>query len=241
LKRQWRNRAGRPSSQEPRGIRPRGFLLCGGAGVPVWLPAEGMVMAMDGEPSRSDTKIIRLVGRDGLPKWGAGASIRASLVLLSIVIFIGFVTWGTRSRPSDAGSGAAPLPAKVTQNASQPDPAGTLTQAMVVAPTEQAAAPIEAAPVDGLRMSSQSWRRGGLGSNAQVTFTLRNGNDYAVGDIEISCAFSRRDGSHLTDRTRTIHDTVNMKSRRTFAHLHVGFVNINANKAKCSLIAANRI
>jgi hypothetical protein len=45
----------------------------------------------------------------------------------------------------------------------------------------------------------------------------------------------------LTDRTRTIHDTVNMKSRRTFAHLHVGFVNINANKAKCSLIAANRI
>jgi hypothetical protein len=32
-----------------------------------------------------------------------------------------------------------------------------------------------------------------------------------------------------------------MKSRRTFARVHVGFVNINANKAKCSLIAANRI
>jgi len=74
-----------------------------------------------------------------------------------------------------------------------------------------------------------------------VTFTLRNGNDYAVKDIEISCAFTRRDGSHLTDRTRMIHDTVNMKSRRTFARLHVGFVNINANKANCSPIAANRI
>ena len=74
-----------------------------------------------------------------------------------------------------------------------------------------------------------------------MTFTLRNGNGYAVKDIEISCAFTRRDGSHLTDRTRTIHDTVNMKSRRTFARMHVGFVNINADKAKCSPIAASRI
>lgn len=101
--------------------------------------------------------------------------------------------------------------------------------------------PAEAAPVDGLKISSQFWRRGGLGSNALVTFTLRNGNDYAVKDIEISCAFARRDGTHMTDRTRTIHDTVNMKSRRTFARLHIGFVNINAGQAKCSLVAASRV
>jgi hypothetical protein len=30
-------------------------------------------------------------------------------------------------------------------------------------------------------------------------------------------------------------------SRRTFARLHVGFGNIDANKAKCPLIAPNRI
>jgi hypothetical protein len=101
--------------------------------------------------------------------------------------------------------------------------------------------PAEASPLDGLRISSQSWRRGGLGSKALVTFTLRNGNDYAVRDIEIACAFARRDGSHLTDRRRIIHDTVNMKSRRTFARLHVGFVNINAAKAKCALVSASRI
>jgi len=83
--------------------------------------------------------------------------------------------------------------------------------------------------------------QGGLGSNALVTFTLRNGNDYAVGDIEISCAFARPDGSHLTDRTRLIHDTVNMKSRKTFARMHVGFVNVNASAAKCMPVAANRI
>jgi hypothetical protein len=106
---------------------------------------------------------------------------------------------------------------------------------------DPAITPDEPVPVDGLKISSQSWRRGGLGSNAQVTFTLRNGNDYAVRDIEISCAFTRRDGSHLTDRTRMIPEIVNMKSRRTFARMHVGYVNVNASRAKCALVAASRI
>jgi hypothetical protein len=100
---------------------------------------------------------------------------------------------------------------------------------------------VERGPLDGLKISSQSWRRGGLGSKALVTFTLRNTNDYAVKDIEIFCSFARRDGSHLTDRKRTIRDSVNMKSRKTFARLHVGYVNINADRAKCSLVAASHI
>jgi hypothetical protein len=107
-------------------------------------------------------------------------------------------------------------------------------------PAAQATASPEAMPVNGLKISSQSWRRGGLGSKALVTFTLRNDNDYAVKDIEIACVFSRRDGSHLTDRKRILPDMVNMKSRRTFERLHIGFVNIYANKAKCTPIAASR-
>jgi hypothetical protein len=102
-------------------------------------------------------------------------------------------------------------------------------------------APGQAAPVDGLSISSQSWRRGGLGSNALVTLTLRNDNDYAVGEIEISCAFTRPDGSRLTDRTRLIHDSVNMKSRKTFSRLHVGFVNVNATNAQCAVVAARHV
>jgi len=101
--------------------------------------------------------------------------------------------------------------------------------------------PQEAAVTDGLKISSQRWQRGGLGSNALVTFTLRNANDYAVKDIEISCAFSRRDGSHLTDRTRVVHDTVRMKGRKSFAHWHIGFVNVNADRAKCTPVSASRI
>jgi hypothetical protein len=32
-----------------------------------------------------------------------------------------------------------------------------------------------------------------------------------------------------------------MKSRKTFTRVHVGFVNVNADKAKCALVAASRI
>jgi hypothetical protein len=107
--------------------------------------------------------------------------------------------------------------------------------------TSEAIVPGQPAPVDGLKISSQSWRRGGLGSNAFVTMTLRNDNGYAVKDINIGCAFSRPDGSHLTDRSRVIRETINMKSRKTFVRLHVGFVNVNAAKAKCSLLAASHV
>jgi transcriptional antiterminator Rof (Rho-off) len=100
---------------------------------------------------------------------------------------------------------------------------------------------VAVSPLDGLKISSQSWRRGGLGSKALVTLTLRNGNDFAVKDIEIACSFARRDGSHLTDRKRVIGEAVDMKSRKTFSRVHVGFVNVNADKAKCSLVAANRV
>jgi hypothetical protein len=129
-------------------------------------------------------------------------------------------------KAADMGDAAAPTAA---------------TQPTVPEAAAPAAPPPEAPPVDGLKISSQSWRRGGLGSNALVTFTLRNNNDYAVKDVEIACAFARRDGSHLTDRSRVVPGTVQMKSRKTFARLHVGFVNVNANKAKCALVAANRI
>lgn len=161
-------------------------------------------------------------------------------VLAPVLAIVGVMGWAMLWAPTRAGN--------------QPDE--TAVAAMFVGPqershsdsgavsnaTQEGASPALARPpaVNGLKIFSQSWRRGGLGSRALVTFTLRNDNDYAVKDIEIACAFSRRDGSHLTDRKRVIPDAVvNMKSRKTFAHLLVGYVNINANKAKCAPIAAN--
>lgn len=102
----------------------------------------------------------------------------------------------------------------------------------------EAIVPEQPAPVDRLTISSQSWRRGGLGSNAFVTMTFRNDNGYAVRDIDISCTFLRPDGSRLTERSRVIPDVINMKSRKTFVRLHVGFVNVNAARAKCTPVGA---
>jgi hypothetical protein len=175
------------------------------------------------------------------PDEGMAMRMDLRLVLLSAVVIGGFISWMTLS-PSDAENNPVSVRSDVTaaQDASLFNPAVTPTQSPSATP-EETAAPAEKPPVDGLKISSQSWRRGGLGSKALVTFTLRNDIDYAVNDIAIACAFARRDGSHLTDRTRIIHDTVNTKSRRTFARMLVGFVNISANQAKCSLVAANRI
>jgi hypothetical protein len=224
-------------------------------------------MTMDVQPSAG--KMTWMIGRTH-PAKATPRNSQAKLILLPVLAVVGLVTWMLLSGPSDAESQPMPVRSPVlmsAQNASWFDPAITriqattplapaaatlvtpaqatlVTPAETPPPTETApaeTAPAETAPVDGLKISSQSWRRGGLGSKALITFTLRNGNDYAVKDIEITCAFARRDGSHLTDRSRVIHDTVNMRSRKTFARLHVGFVNVNADRAKCSLVAASHI
>ena len=151
---------------------------------------------------------------------------RQAAVLLPVITVAGMAAWSMLSAPTKA---QAVAPATET--------------AMLVTPAPpQQAAPVEPAAVNGLKISSQSWRRGGLGSNALVSFTLRNDNPYAVKDIEIACSFTRQDGSHLTDRKRIIPDAVvNTKSRKSFSQLHIGFVNVYANKAKCAPVAANRV
>jgi hypothetical protein len=180
-------------------------------------------------------------GASGRPGKSAAEYLKSGYLWLPAAALIaGMAAWalvaGYASKPAESEP--------VLAAAVVADPA--VAPASVVAynpPTAggEAIVPEETAPVDGLKISSQYWRRGGLGSKALVTFTLRNTNDYAVKDIAISCAFSRRDGSHLTDRSRVIHDIVNKRSRKTFARLLVGFVNVNASKGKCSLVAARPV
>jgi hypothetical protein len=211
-------------------------------------------MASDIKPSPGE--MTWLIGRNGRQSKTTGGKFRTRLALLSGVALAGCLAWAAFPGPSDAESQPVSWrPPAMTlaqaQDTSWFNPAITPIQSTLATPEDTAVplvetapaetAPVQASPLDGLKISSQSWRRGGLGSKALVTFTLRNGNDYAVKDIEIACAFLRRDGSHLTDRTRVIHETVNMKSRKSFARLHVGFVNVNAAKAKCALVAASHI
>ncbi|WP_439925831.1 hypothetical protein [Nitrobacter sp. JJSN] len=95
------------------------------------------------------------------------------------------------------------------------------------------------ASIDGVTVLRQSLRRGGLGSKALVTLTIRNSNDYAVNQIELVCSFRNRDGGYVTARRHTIDGVVKPNSRRTFRHMMVGFVSINANRARCSVFSAD--
>ncbi|MCK1391301.1 hypothetical protein [Bradyrhizobium sp. 1] len=161
----------------------------------------------------------------------ASVSFGRSLLSLLAVIIVGCGVW--MLLPPSKGNATEPVKPDVAAI----EPAALGDAAAAASPIAQAQASAE---LDRLKISSQTWRRGGLGSKALVTFTLRNDNDYAVKDLEIVCAFARRDGSHLTDRSRVLAETVTMKSRKTFARVPVGFINVNADQAKCSLVAARR-
>ncbi|WP_143279160.1 hypothetical protein [Bradyrhizobium sp. C9] len=184
-------------------------------------------------------------------------------MLLSVIAVAGIAAWLMLPEPSDAGDQDVwPLPSAVIrtlQEAStraQPtnqavkdapaipaDEPATVGVATATPPAEavKASEPsTERLPLDRLRIASQSWRRGGLGSKMLVTLTLRNANDFAVKDIEIACAFIRSDGSPVTERKRLIPDTIAMKSRKTYPQMLIGFVNVNADKAKCTVVTASR-
>jgi len=176
--------------------------------------------------------------------WSFGASQMRLLVLPAIAI-AGVATWTMLPGPSDAeGHGAAPViyahNVSLVEDSTAPAASALASPGQGTAPAPVSIAPEGKPAIDGLIISSQSWRRGGLGSKALVTFTLRNANDFAAKDVEIACAFTRQDGSHLTNRRRVIPDTVNTRSRKTYSGVLVEFVNVNANKAKCSLVTASR-
>lgn len=206
------------------------------------------------------------IGLASFPKFAGGRFGEGGLyasMLLSVIAVAGITAWLMLPEPSDAGDQDVwPLPSAVirtVQDAStgaQPanqaakdapatpaDEPATVGVATAAPPAGEARASepgTERSPLDRLRIASQSWRRGGLGSKMLVTLTLRNANDFAVKDIEIACAFIRSDGSPVTERKRLIPDTIAMKSRKTYPQMLIGFVNVNANKAKCTVVTASR-
>jgi hypothetical protein len=182
------------------------------------------------------------MAEEGKSWWAkSGPFVRSQLVtqaavLLPVMAIAVMSAWTTGAKGQSVE--AAPQTVVAVQGTSLPDPPSSTAKPEAGAPAPE----VPAAAVNGVKIASQSWRRGGLGSNALFNFTLRNTNDYAVGDIRVACTFTGRDGTPLTERKRVIPDAVvNTRSRKTFARVHIGFVNVNAEKAKCALVAASRL
>jgi hypothetical protein len=156
---------------------------------------------------------------------------RTSLVVLPAILLVGGLAglFFFTLAESDAQTSAVTAVAVVPDNSALPPQS---------APA--AAEAVASEPMGRLNISRQSLSRGGLGSKALVTFTLRNGNNYAIKDAEILCSFRSGDGRYSTERHRTITDTVNPRSHKTFPYTFIGFVNIKASKVKCTVLAASR-
>ena len=167
--------------------------------------------------------------------------VRRSIGWLPIVMIFAAAGWLLSVNYTRERTPAVHLATAVSAKPASAQTVGLSKETAFTPAISEAIVPAQSTPIDRMKIASQSWRRAGLGSNALVTVTLRNDNGYAVKNVELSCVFLRPDGSHLTDRSRVITDVINMKSRKIFARLHVGFVNVNAAKAKCSLIAAGHV
>jgi hypothetical protein len=228
-------------THEPCGLIPARLLFCAAdRALSASPPDEGMAMNA-GLFHIQSTWLADIGG--GFPDRPAKTAIKpfaVQLVWLPVLVVAGIGAWMLFSHADDKSQPVA-MADVATAPPIQPARLPDTNPALEASQFNSAAAPAEAAPVDGLKISSQSWRRGGLGSKALITLTLSNDNNYAVGDIGMLCSFSRDDGSPVTERRHTIHDTVKMKSRKTFARMHVGFINVTAAKAKCSLLSASRV
>lgn len=240
----------------PLGLRPSRMphvaIAAASALAGVWSGVEG-----EGTTMRIGLASFRNVAAGRLGDGGFYASL-----LLSLIAIAGIAAWFMLPEPSDAGdqdiwpvsstvirtaqdvpTGVQSAQAAREALAAPPDEPATVGVAIAPQPAEEARSSqpgAERSPLDRVRIASQSWRRGGLGSKMLVTLTLHNANDFPVKDIEIACAFIRRDGSPMTERKRLIPDTIAMKSRKTYSQMLIGFVNVNANKAKCSVVTASR-
>jgi hypothetical protein len=182
-------------------------------------------------------------GYIGATEMAVGPS-RKALVALPLVAVAGCASWLLIFDLSRSDAQIADKTAVAVQQdgvAVPEDRAPASPDAAPAAPVPNpAASAIVAEPLGHLRLTRQSVKRGGLGSKALLTFTIRNDNDFAVKNPEILCSFRSRDGGYATQRRRTINDTVNAKSRKAFPPTLIGFVNIKASKAKCSLLTASR-
>jgi hypothetical protein len=163
---------------------------------------------------------------------------RIALVMIPGVLIAGLATWllifSLDESDAQTDAGDTSLQTAVTS------PGGAELPSDVATKQPSQSPPATAERLGHLSIVRQSFQRGGLGSKALVTFTLRNDNDYAVKDPQLLCAFRSKDGYYSTERRRIIHDTLTQKSRKTFPSTLVGFVNVKASQARCSVLTASR-
>ena len=82
-----------------------------------------------------------------------------------------------------------------------------------------------------------SWSTGGFGAIMMANFTIQNGNDFPVKDIQIECLLSANSGTKIDSAKQTIFEIVPANSAKTFHEVNMGFIRDQAKKASCEVVS----
>jgi len=88
--------------------------------------------------------------------------------------------------------------------------------------TAKAAAAESEAAGHKVSLVDYSWRKGGFNTVMIATFTIANGNDFAIKDLYVACELSARSGTTIGVTAVTIYDTVPARGRKTFREINMG-------------------
>lgn len=87
-------------------------------------------------------------------------------------------------------------------------------------------------------IEKQSWEKGGFGSVAIASLSLKNLNDYPVKDISLRCEYSGESGTVLNTHLETVFRVIPPKKTIRVRDMNIGFINSQAARGGCSVIAA---
>ncbi|MGK8437271.1 hypothetical protein ACRS3X_07955 [Ectopseudomonas hydrolytica] len=96
------------------------------------------------------------------------------------------------------------------------------------------ASPLQAAQA-ATTLEDFSWSKSAGGSLMKADFTIRNGGNRAIKDIEIVCEHQGPSGTKIDSNTRTIYEIVPAGTTRTFTNFDMGFIHSQAVSSSCRI------
>lgn len=78
-------------------------------------------------------------------------------------------------------------------------------------------------------------RKAGFDNVLEADFTVKNGTDYSVKDLEITCQDFAKSGTKIDSNKRVIYDLVKAHSNKKFPNFSMGFIHSQTAKLSCSI------
>lgn len=80
-----------------------------------------------------------------------------------------------------------------------------------------------------------TWEKVGFDNIMEANFTVTNGNEKEIKDIEISCTHYAKSGTAIDSNNRIIYEIIPANSKKTFKKFNMGFIHSQAEKTGCMI------